>query len=456
MSLLCSAAVFDALLCVCIASYTALHTRCSACYHLCDTHSAAYADTVFCLQQDEEAAVPAIDKFFKNTWNAQRPMPKAPPQGTPHQPPASWQGNKPMYGYGAPVVNIPPEHLQYWQQYQQQRMLHHLQQQQQHHYQQQVQHAARHQQRGDQQPLPASAPPPLHAQYNLPQLQQQPSQRQRPAMMPTANGHADPPARVASPFATHARTASSSSLLQPGPPDAAAETLTPLPVADAAAAAAAEELEDQAEEHKSIASRNGSPEPSQKQGATASVSAPPVPAEALLHHISQVPSALPGDSSLLPNPSQQAFSSSMPASAAMANHAPSSLPPSAADGTTAGQVVASGPGAPANLAASSAHSVPASHLQQLPASLMASMSYPVQGYGMPLHSVNGRDMYQYGGLMVPMMPPGMMLLPPPQQQQQHQSRGGRTGRGSNTATNGSGGLELVLIMCRVDYLSIDI
>ncbi len=87
---------------------------------------------------------------------------------------------------------------------------------------------------------------------------------------------------------------------------------------------------------------------------------------------------------------------------------------------------------------------------------MASMGYPVQGYGMPMHSVNGRDMCQYGGLMVPMMPPGMMLPPPPQQQQQqHQSRGGRTGRGSNIVTNGSGGLDPMLIICRVDNLSID-
>ena len=88
---------------------------------------------------------------------------------------------------------------------------------------------------------------------------------------------------------------------------------------------------------------------------------------------------------------------------------------------------------------------------------MASMGYPVQGYGMPMQSVNGRDMYQYGGLMVPMMPPGMMLPPPPQQQQQqhHQSRGGRTGRGSNMVTNGSGGLDPMLIMCRIHYLSID-
>ena len=87
---------------------------------------------------------------------------------------------------------------------------------------------------------------------------------------------------------------------------------------------------------------------------------------------------------------------------------------------------------------------------------MASMGYPVQGYGMPMQSVNGRDMYQYGGLMVPMMPPGMMLPPPPQQQQQqhHQSRGGRTGRGSNMVTNGSGGLDPMLIMCRIHYLSI--
>ena len=391
--------------------------------------------------------MPAIDKFFKNTWNAQRPMPKAPPQGTPHQPPASWQGNKPMYGYGSPV--IPPEHLQYWQQYQQQRMLHHLQQQQQHHYQQQVQHAARHQQRGDQQPLPASAALPSHAQYNLQQLQQQPSQRQRPAMMPNANGPADPPARVASPFATHARTASSSSLVQPGSPDTAAQSLTPLPVADAAAAA--DEFEVQAEEHTSVASQNDRPEPSQKEEATVSTSAPPVPAEPPLHHITQVPDALPGGSSLLPNPYQQAFSSSMPASAAMANHAPSSLPPSAADGISAGQVLASSPGAPANLAASpasSAHSLPASHLQQLPASLMVSMGYPVQGYGM--QSVNGRDMYQYGGLLLPMMLPGMMLPPPPQQQQHHQSRGGRTGRGSNMVANGSGGLDTMFIMCRGD------
>ena len=379
-------------------------------------------------------------------------MPKAPPQGTPPQPPASWQGNKPMYGYGSPVINIPPEHLQYWQQYQQQQMLHHLQQQQQHHYQQQVQHAARHHQRGDQQPLPASASLPSHAQYNLQQLQQQPSHRQRPAMMPTANGHADPPARVASPFATHARTASSSSLNQPGPPDAAAHTLAPLPVA----AAAAEELEDQAEEHSSVASQNGSPEPSQKEDATASMSASPVPAEPPQHHITQVPDALPEDSSLLPNPSQQAFLLGVAASAAMANHAPSSCPPSAADGVAAGQVLASSPGAPAYQAASpasSAYSVPASHLQQLPASLMASMGYPVQGYGMPMQSVAGREVYQYGGLLVPMMPPGMMLPPPPQQQQ-HQSRGGRTGRGSHLVTNGSGGLQPMLIMCRLEYLSI--
>ena len=283
-------------------------------------------------------------------------------------------------------------------------------------------------------------------------------------MTPTANGHADPPARVASPFATHARTASSGSLVQPGPPDPAAQTLTPLPAAAVAAAvaaaAAADELEDQADEHSHVASQNDGPEPSPKEDATALISAPSVPAKSQLHLITQVPDAVPGVSSLLPSPPQQTVLSSMPAPAAMPNHAPSSLPPStAADGITGGQVLASSPGAPANQAASpasSAHSVPASHLQQLPASLMASMGYPVQGYGMPMQSVNGRDMYQYGGLMVPMMPPGMMLPPPPQQQQQHQSRGGRTGRSSNMVTNGPGGLKPMLIMCRADNLSIDI
>ncbi len=401
--------------------------------------------------QDEDDAVSAIDKFFKNTWNAQRPMAKPSQQSMPHQPGASWQGIKsqPMHGYGSPVINIPPEHLQYWQQYQQQRMLQHFQQQQQQ-YQQQVQHAARQQHRAEQHPVAASAPSSSHAaamlsQYNMQLQQQQPNQRQQPHMMPSSNGHLEPPARVASPFAHHVRTDSSESFFQPGTPDAAAQ------ISNKAAVAAADDEEE--EENRAEQPSHDRPRPSSQEEVTAPSSVPSIPPDSPQHPALDAADAALDDASSLPNASYtphhsipSSMLSNMPAAASAATRLPSGIAMPAADAITAGQ--ATSPVPPAHQAAISSSlptSAPASQLlqqQQPPSSMIPSMGSPLQGYGlpMPMQSGNNRDMYQYGGMMIPMLPPGMMLPPPPQQHQHHQSRAGRGGRSTGSVASSSGGL----------------
>lgn len=73
----------------------------------------------------------------------------------------------------------------------------------------------------------------------------------------------------------------------------------------------------------------------------------------------------------------------------------------------------------------------------LPPMMLPSMGYPPghQAYGMPLPlpAGNGREVYPYGCMMVPMMP-SMMLPPPPQQQ----IRAGRGGRGNAASANAAG------------------
>lgn len=403
--------------------------------------------------QDEGNAVSAVDKFFKNTWNAQRPVAsKQAQQGMYQQPAANWQGNKQMHGFNSPILSIPPEqYAQYLQQYQHQRMLQHMHhQQQQHHYQQQIQHAARHQQhaqRSDSGQMPTSAATPIHpsahpsvnlSQYHAQQQQQQELQ-QRPVALPGANGSTDPPARVASPSASHAPTGSSDSdsISNIGTTAPASDALPSSPLA-ADAAAADNEVATVADTSrldsgdKTFSARDLQPDdvtgpqsaPSAAVGSTEGQAADPMlPNATPLHSASNPPS----DPAMHESPST-------------ANGMPPAVAMPAADAITAtqGGQVGQPPSRPS--ADGLPSGAPLQHGpvlgQPVPPLMMPSMHFPGQSYGvpMPVASPNGRDMYPYGGMLMPMMP-GMMLPPPPQQQN-------RTGRGNraNAVTSIAAGL----------------
>ena len=260
---------------------------------------------------------------------------------------------------------------------------------------------------------------------------QQPSQRPRPAALPTPTAHVEPPARVASPFAaTHARSDSSDTFVQPATPDAAAHHHNSL-----AAGATSGGDSDEDNDDANTSWREHATVPKAVPGAV--VGTPENQAQA-------APDAIPLEASNLSSPP------SHPVAAPTTNAVPTTtdrqpvLTVPAPETSTSGQGCESSPTASVTQAVSSSvgHSVPAQYQHQLPASLMMpSMGYPLQGFGMPMpmQSLSNKDVYPYGGVMVPMIPP--MMLPPPQQQQ-HQNRGGRGGRGNGSA-NSPGAIPLL-------------
>ena len=367
------------------------------------------------------------------------------------QPAASWQGNKQMHGYNSPILSIPPEQFaQYLQQYQHQRMLQHLHhQQQQQQYQQHIQHVARHQQhvqRSDSGQMPTSVAtsihPPAHpsvnlSQYHAQQQQQQHQQQQRPVALASTNGSIDPPARSASPSISHAQTGSSDSdsISHPGTTASASDALPSLPLAaDTAAdshAATAADTSRLDNVGKTISARPLQPDaftgplsaPSAAVGSTEGQAADPMqPNVAPSHSVSDPPSITATHeppstvSGMPPAVAMPAADAITAAQGGQAGHPPSR--PSA-DGLPAGAPPQHGPllGQP------------------VPPLMMPSMQFPGQAYGvpMPVASANGRDVFPYGGMLMPMMP-GMMLPPPPQQQ----TRAGRGNRANAVTSNAAG------------------
>ena len=418
-------------------------------------------DTRFLLQQDEADAVPAIDKFFKNTWNAQRPSASTPAQQGQHQQPAAnWPGgSKQMHGYTSPILSIPPEqYAQYLQQYQHQRMLQHLHHQQQQ-YQQQIQHATRHPQhaqRADSAQVSTAAAatsihPSAHPSFNLSQYhaQQQQQQQRWHGPMPNSTGSIDPSGKPASPFVAHARTGSSDSTAQPSTAGSAVDTQPSTPVApDTAAAAAAAAVDSSA--------GNGTDTDSFDHGEKAvDEKVPPPPPEPSFSGSQSAPPAnLGSPRSQMPDPSDPSSNGvSAPHTALYPPHAaamhenpppasrmPSNVAMPAADAITAaqgGQVHSSSPAGHGG-----------SVMGQPVPMMMPSMGYPPghQAYGIPLAlpSGNGREMHPYGGMMLPMMP-GMMLPPPPQLQ----TRAGRGGRANAASANPAGLSALATTLCTI-------
>lgn len=382
--------------------------------------------------QDEADAVPAVDKFFKNTWNAQRPTAsKQAQQGMHQQSAANWQGSKPMHGYNSPILSIPPEqYAQYFHQYQQQRMLQqHLQQQQ---YQQQAQHAARHQQH----PQPpdsgqasasvtTSIHPSAHPSVNLSQYhaqQQQQQQQQRSVALPSSNGNVMPPARVTSPFAPHAQTGSSHGIPQSS--TAGPATTTPPPPAAGAEGTASNDADS---DHLDIGEKaiDACLPPPPPDTFTGSQSAPDAPVRSPQEQAPDPSDPLPNATSARHSASQTPHAAAMQDATPAAERMPPAVSTPAADAITAAQ---GGLGQPGSSSGSLPQHGPVLGQPFVPM-MMPSMGYPGQPYGMPMpHSPgNGREVYPYGGMMVPMML-GTMFPPPPQQQQQQQNRAGRGGR----------------------------
>ena len=246
----------------------------------------------------------------------------------------------------------------------------------------------------------------------------------------------EPPIRVDSPFAAHAQTESPDRALQPDTPDIAAQIVHSVP---AAAAAAADDDDDKHDVSGPADGLNKPPDdliaPVFHEGAAVPRSVPSTLPESMpQHHTICAPDAVLHPS----EPSYQASPSS-------ASHLPTGGPVPPVNVAEAVQDSRGTSAVPGTLAASSPalQNGLASHLQQIPSSMMLSLGYPVQGYGVPmsLQSGSNRDMYAYGGMMVPMMLPGMMLPPPPQhQQQQHHNKAGRSSRGQSSVANGTGGL----------------
>ena len=423
---------------------------------------------VSCCKQDEADAVPAIDKFFKNTWNAQRPSaPKPAQQGQQQQPAANWPGgSKQMHGYTSPILTIPPEqYAQYLQQYQHQRMLHHLHQQQQQ-YQQQIQHATRHPQhakRADSAQVTFAAAPSIHPSahpsVNLSQYHAQQQQQRWQGAMPSATSSMDSSGKPAAPFVAHVRTGSSDSIAQPSTEGSAVDTQPPTPMAPDTAAAARDNSADNETDIGSFdngekALDNKLPPPPPKSAFSGPQSEPPA--------IAGPPSGqLPGASDLLSTCTSAPHTAVHPPHTAAVHESPlpaSCMPPNvampAADAITAaqgGRVHASSSAGGWLDGSPPRHGGTVMGQPVPPPMMMASVGYPPghQVYGMPLALPpgNGREMYPYGGMMVPMMP-GMMLPPPPQLQ----TRAGRGGRANAASANPAGLAALAANLCTISLL----
>ena len=363
-----------------------------------------------------------------------------------------------MHGYTSPILSIPPEqYAQYLHQYQHQRMLQHLHQQQQQ-YQQQIQHATRHPQHAQRaESAQASAAgansihPSAHPSLNLSQYHAQQQQHRWHGAMPSSTGSIDPSGKPASPFA-HARTGSSDSIAQPSTAGSAVDTRPSTPVAPdiaAAAAAAADNSADAGTDTDSLdpgdkARDEKLPPPSPpKTAAPGPMSAPPV-------SLGSPRGQMPDPSDPSSDGTSAPHSASHPPDAAAMHETPppvSPMPQSqshvampAADTITAaqgGQVHASSSAGGLPDGRPSGHGGTVMGQPVPPPLMMPSMGYPPghQAYGMPLAlpAGNGREMYPYGGMMLPIMP-GMMLPPPPQLQ----SRAGRGGRANAVSANPAG------------------
>ena len=398
------------------------------------------------------------------------------------QPAVHWHGNKQVPGYNSPILNIPPEqYAQYLQQYQHQRMLQHLHQQhlqQQQQFQQQARHQ-QHAQRPDSSTAPALAAafihPSVHPSVNLSQYHAQQQQLQWSA----PNGHVDPPARVASPFATHARpgstahpasireTASDSASSSPhAAADLAADAATDA-AADANSTATGAEPHHLDSQAKSVDAKPLSLPAETSDGpqsAPTAVLRPPqdeavdsaASGATSLHSASYPPHAAsmhePSAARRLPPPiampAADAFTAAQDPQQGQAARGPPTLSTQQGQGvsspsTSAEQPIAQAPRGPPPPSSSGLDGSASQHASvqepPSPSLMMPPMHFPGQAYGVPMPAspANGRDVFPYGGMMMPVMP-GMMLPPPPHQQ----SRPGRGNRTTAAPASSAGVLEL--------------